>query len=604
MSSRVERGQGYEQGRGNESNFSNDRLSQNEAVASLRMFVWCCFFRIVNVLYIQSQFDPDEYWQNLEPAYCGAFGNCDGLTWEWKRRSNITSIDSVSDFIQQGSKGPIRSYVSILPTFLLYHVAKKLRIDSTWVISRGPVFLNAILVAAPTDWSVWYMAKFMTKPEGKEQMDNSRLWYLYASLTSWFNAYALIRTYSNSLETAIFSMSLCLVSPALLGNKNNVPLKWSALSFFLGGICCSVRFTCLVCYIPMGIILAMQQKTRSLFGFIIKACAFPGLLGVIVTLIVDRSFYGFWAIPFLGSLDFNVVQGNGDLYGTHPIYWYLIAGIPAMVGMLLPILILDLFSTWNKGKRNLWIICTCSIILHSCSAHKEFRFLLPLLPSFCLISGDRIFGLANTKRWGRTILEIGALANYVAIVFLGLFHQRGVVAVNQKIVDLVASNPKPTYIIHYLMGCHSTPLVSHLHTPPVKYQTWHLDCSPKCRSNPDEDCESERFSSNPAQFMEESYFQCTDMRKKVGACKQRRASPDFVVIRSSDLLPETEQYLDTMGMVPVDSFPNELSSVTFGGGGGTPLTSFQLFGGAITLQTDNIILFSETAIAIIKDNQQ
>jgi hypothetical protein len=75
------------------------------------------------------------------------------------------------------------------------------------MISRGPLILNAVLVAAPVDWSIWYMAQYM---EGGRE---NQIWYLYASFTSWFNAYALIRTYSNSLETAILAIALCLVSP-------------------------------------------------------------------------------------------------------------------------------------------------------------------------------------------------------------------------------------------------------------------------------------------------------------------------------------------------------------------------------------------------------
>lgn len=187
------------------------------AVSSWRIFVCCCIFRLVNVLYIQSQFDPDEYWQNLEPAYCTVFGKCDGLTWEWKRRpATTTNMESAADFLHQGLKGPIRSYVSILPTLILYYLTKMFGLDSHWVISRGPVFLNAILVAAPTDWSIWFMAKWMTSAKGKDQIYQSRHWYLYAALSSWFNAYALVRTYSNSLETAIFAMSLCMVAPVSL----------------------------------------------------------------------------------------------------------------------------------------------------------------------------------------------------------------------------------------------------------------------------------------------------------------------------------------------------------------------------------------------------
>jgi phosphatidylinositol glycan class B len=179
-------------------------------IAPLVVFLCCCIFRIVNLFLVQSQFDPDEYWQGLEPAYCQVFGSCDGLTWEWKRRSQISNIQSVKDFIVHGLEGPVRSYVSIVPTMLFYYVVKYAGIDSTWMISRGPLFINAILVAAPTDWSVWYMAKWMSG-EGREK--DTRLWYLYASLTSWFNAYALVRTYSNSLETCFLAIGLCLVSP-------------------------------------------------------------------------------------------------------------------------------------------------------------------------------------------------------------------------------------------------------------------------------------------------------------------------------------------------------------------------------------------------------
>jgi hypothetical protein len=35
---------------------------------------------------------------------------------------------------------------------------------------------------------------------------------VYYSLSSWFNAYALIRTYSNSLETVLTVLSVALVS--------------------------------------------------------------------------------------------------------------------------------------------------------------------------------------------------------------------------------------------------------------------------------------------------------------------------------------------------------------------------------------------------------
>jgi hypothetical protein len=44
--------------------------------------------------------------------------------------------------------------------------------------------------------------------------DNSVINFcIYCCITSWFNGYALVRTYSNSLETVLVSLSVALVSP-------------------------------------------------------------------------------------------------------------------------------------------------------------------------------------------------------------------------------------------------------------------------------------------------------------------------------------------------------------------------------------------------------
>lgn len=192
------------------------------AFSVFRAYLCFCVFRILNALLIQSQFDPDEYWQNLEPAYCKVFGeegtSCAGITWEWKRSPTATSFESVTDLINGGFEGPVRSYVSILPTLLFYHLLKSLGLDSTWAVSKGPVLVNAVFVAAPTDLAVWYMSRFLVGSPQDQTRNVLTWWCSYCSLTSWFNAYALVRTYSNSLETVLLAISLCLVSPVCNGN--------------------------------------------------------------------------------------------------------------------------------------------------------------------------------------------------------------------------------------------------------------------------------------------------------------------------------------------------------------------------------------------------
>ena len=606
------------------------------AFDSLRAYLVFCSLRVINALLIQSQFDPDEYWQNLEPAYCSVFEqtgtSCPGLTWEWKRRPASTEIDSFDGYIASGLEGPLRSYASILPTLLLYYLVKYLGVDYTWVVSKGPILLNAILVSAPTDLAVWYMARYLQSP--KERNCNTLAWWCsFCSLTSWFNAYALIRTYSNSIETALLAISFALVSPVrarrytivcvwifeglfthfffplsgafrkeLLGNENGrrSSLPRAFLAFFLGGICCSVRFTCLAAFVPMGLILAFQRRCRSLVfvvGYVVGICAAPGIAGLFLTLLLDRYVYGFWAFPLLGNIQFNILEGNGSLYGTHPFHWYITAGIPAIAGLLLPLLVLDFFGKWSHARRNIWIVCLVYITAHSYSEHKEFRFLLPLLSLFCLLCGPRLRALCLARRSCQLLLISFAVLNLGVVIYLGQVHQRAPLDVNREIVRLVKHEPQ-TYTIHYLMGCHSTPLLSHLHTPPIKFETWTLDCSPECRANPDVECESELFSRDPGMFMEEAYFHCSDFEEGTCVTDLRIFYPDFLVANSENV-PQMQSRISNLGMKEVGRFTNGIngiqlaSSITFGKAAfaDNTFTKIELFSELVVLSLDEIVLF-------------
>jgi hypothetical protein len=189
------------------------------------------------------------------------------LTWEWKRRPIAAVTNSISDgssFIdglRYGMEGPVRSFASIVPTMIFYKFIKVRGWDSSWMVSRGPVFLNAILVAAPTDWAVWYLSRWLidtsttrtTSAPQKCSPQQPNRWNrfvfnyaVYCSLSNWFNAYALIRTYSNSLETVLTTLSVALVSPVrsifslsswyILRSIRNSPYAMAILTFIFTGI--------------------------------------------------------------------------------------------------------------------------------------------------------------------------------------------------------------------------------------------------------------------------------------------------------------------------------------------------------------------------------
>lgn len=318
---------------------NNDNESHTQRKI-LRLFLYICIYRLVNAYIIRTQFDPDEYWQTLEPAYCLVFGSASNneetaidnneydennlndygcaLTWEWTRRwtpdnqSTYTSTSttapdesaimmqstistSIHNMIQQALHGPVRSYISILPTYWYYLACRTLfnwayydddinhheemKIDndnnepinnntltrnykqlqiyikqsihqySTYIISKGPVYLHAMLIAAPTDLCVWLIATRLnnlqynnnpstatTAKHNSIQRDNISYWNqsswptwaILCSITSWFHGYALIRTYANSVET------VCLLAGiALLGQVCVILyITFSAFTFY------------------------------------------------------------------------------------------------------------------------------------------------------------------------------------------------------------------------------------------------------------------------------------------------------------------------------------------------------------------------------------
>lgn len=692
-----------------------------KTTTTILLYLGLCVYRILNTFLIQSFFDPDEYWQTLEPAYCEVFArdndqihakpqlfssssspnlDCAGYTWEWKRRPpDLQSAPSLLKWIDQCLQGPIRSYLSILPTYIFYVILRKYQVDTHFWVSQGPKLVTATVAAATTDLAVWIMAHWLDSqacPSTKKKMQhqgnrNWPWWCLFCSVTSWFHGYALVRTFSNSLETVLLSVSIALVAPELHGNNTQSTKLMSnirhAICFLLGGLSVAMRFSGVMAWIPMGILLGIfhakskadagnQQSTRmmdwisSFLRYLLEICAFFGALGIAIACLVDKYFYGFWTLPFLGSLHFNVLQGNSSLYGSHPWHWYLTAGIPVITGLWLPFVLWDIrllitsraeekFSSSYFARRNLWIIVAVYTWAHSMSGHKEFRFLMPILPLFCLLAGPHVqsFSFWIGQRWccrrnrqtqntatSATCIWpcilLMAFANLLAVLYLGLFHQSAPISVNHKISSMVEeatrrnqqlSSISRLFSVHYLTGgCHSTPLLSYLHMQQTAagsrlvFDTWSLDCSPDCRSNPDILCESDRFAKDPVRFVEETYRMrdstCTSTSPEHedvlgGTCvgddkvaQNSKLPPDFVVT-FPDYAFQIQPQLDAMGLVEVGRYFHGINGIrlfelmkTGDGFGSTSKGAVDglyrhvsLFGNAVELSLDEMVLFASSS---------
>jgi phosphatidylinositol glycan class B len=229
------------------------------------------------------------------------------------------------------------------------------------------------------------------------------------------------------------------------------------------------------------------------------------------------------------------------------------------------------------------------IVLHSFSSHKEFRFLLPILPLICILAGYAISRMVKVAEDAATQSSEGCgytmsgrcfptlpklllvaliLLNYPQLFYLGLIHQRGPIAVSRYLVSVIEKEDPPVYnqkkqlSIHYLMGCHSAPLYSHVHIPNVPVVAWQLDCSPNCRSNPDVVCESDAFSSDSLGFVMSAYGisgddDCAEVNAAV------KGPPSFLIIMQDDVVDTGKVLTEKLNMTHVASIRHSVKHLSW-----------------------------------------
>lgn len=254
-------------------------------------------------------------------------------------------------------------------------------------------------------------------------------------------------------------------------------------------------------------------------------------------------------------------QGKASLYGTHAWHWYFAQGLPAVLATQLPFLLLGLrrllLSPPTDSPTALRLAASALVaypIGLSLSPHKEFRFLLPILPLASLLGA---YGLApflhlssapaasspsrpltrrsaqqqeqqqgtGRARWA-ALGVVGALLLVQAPMawYFSRVHQRGPLDVMAYLAERLPqqhTNDAPPLRVDFLLPCHATPWTTHLHVPAAyrRLRLRHLDCGPEARARGDG--ETDAFLADPLRFARALYDE------------QREPTPDFVVAFAS-----------------------------------------------------------------------
>ncbi|KAF9240062.1 glycosyltransferase family 22 protein [Melanogaster broomeanus] len=438
-----------------------------------RVILFSILFRVLTAVFTQSYFQPDEYFQALEPAHKYVFGY-GHLTWEWV------------------SPQPLRSMLYPAVNIPMYWLLKVSSLDVyPSLVVAGPRVIHGLL-AALTDVWVWKLSILVVSG-------------CFLSLTSFFHSLSLSRSLSNSLETSLttvalgyFPWDMASASSSLLDLC--VVLYQFQRSLVFAALACAVRPTNAIIWVYMFTILFWRLKANTrLLVLTVRDCAIVGFVFILAVFAIDTWFYGRPTLTLFNFLRVNASPVS-VFYGSSPWHYYLSQALPILCTTTLPFLLHGLWLVFREDGAKLRIMAGCvgwTVSVYSFVGHKEWRFLQPLLPMMHIIASRSIAQLVlrdaqaeHPKRASNTVskmhqsllrprLLVSAFLSLSipASMYVMFFHCTGQIKVMSFLRGTPADN---STTIGFLMPCHSTPWQAYLHRPDLAEpgKMWALGCEP------------------------------------------------------------------------------------------------------------------------------
>ncbi|TLD34094.1 hypothetical protein PspLS_00491 [Pyricularia sp. CBS 133598] len=542
-------------------------------------------FRFVNALCVRTFFQPDEYFQALEPAWRIAFGSDSGawLTWEWQYQLRSSLHPALFGGV----------YI------VLHNVLKFLQ--------ASPEISAALLVAAPKatqaifaalgDYYTWKLALQIYGNSGG--IASAALWLTVLNPWQW---YCSTRTFSNSIETTLTIMALYHWPWILLrdsngkdkvdamGNSTSSTLRESLL---LAAIAVVLRPTNLLVWIAILTVtvtrLTLDGRSPLTIGGLVILMVNIIVSGVSIlamSVLADRFYFGFWTFPPHNWLHFNLSQSLSLFYGRNDWHYYLSQGIPLLTTTCLPFVCIGLWKSTglalvpgltvsqSNAVKTLSFAVFSLVGALSTISHKEVRFIYPLLPILHVIAAPYVYAFFTSQATSSTSNQKnsspsktrlrhkyilgGCLAvNIILGGYLSVFHQPAPLSVlhflrheyerihpdnlvlgqatpssghtaplapagNATATDMNRHTHKELFAL-FLTPCHSTPWRSHLVYPDLHARA--LTCEPPIHTKPGTRERDEYLDEADRFYADKDAFLATEMWPK----DDRSRMPRYIV---------------------------------------------------------------------------
>lgn len=296
-----------------------------------------------------------------------------------------------------------------------------------------------------------------------------------APSVNWFWAFMLVQ----------FHVPFYMSRP--LPNFFAFPVTTVALAFVLEANYTSalglLAFAAIVFRAELAILLATLTLSLLIFKRLsifkaVKSIAIYTAIGGLLSLAVDSYF---WqkplVIPEIQGFLFNVVNGKSSEWGVEPFGAYFLTHLPKLMGAVArPTGVFVLFGLVPLGfvrdptgrfnhLRVLGLASVLFVAIYSLQPHKEWRFIVYVVPVFALLAANGVSHVSSLLRPRNTLLLVSFQMSVVTLLAV----IAGITAVKTVASSLnypggVALAQFHTYV-PYIASVNGDPLVVHMDVP-------------------------------------------------------------------------------------------------------------------------------------------
>jgi len=367
----------------------------------IAIIIGAIIVRILAAVTAEGFIHPDEVFQTLEMIHYRIFGRYGwGQTIPWEYRVNYTDA-------------PARSWFFVLVLAAVYRFVMLLGVtDPLSLILSARIFLSLFSIMSVVT-SYYFGKEAFNKPVGLITAFLVGFW--------WFFPFWASRTMTDSISSDLLFLSIFLTYRCI--KKIKQPKRKFIISTIAGvlvGLAFMIRFPSALMGFPLVFLIigytirdiVVEQKSDDaqkftfkkfvfsfspLWGFIIGSFSMVLVQGVLD--IITWPGEGFLVSP-INFFIYNIIEGKSAIHGTAPWATYLVGFYTEFAYQFLPIFMLFFFMELFIAKKLetkgiLLSIVVFWIIIFSTIAHKEFRFIMAILPICLMVVASGIYNFVK-----------------------------------------------------------------------------------------------------------------------------------------------------------------------------------------------------------------